>query len=80
MKIFLILIISFIFSSFTFAKKNIYPHITEYHCSKVSRNIDSVNSQMRRGYSAQQGERLRERLRVLKKDKDLCKKKRYKVK
>jgi len=79
MKFFCFLIF-IVVSSSAFAKKVKYPHITEHYCSSVSKGIDSINSQMRRGYSASQGERLRDRLRVLKKDKDLCKKKRYKIK
>lgn len=51
--------------------------VTKKVCAAVGNKISSLNSQMRSGYSAQQGERLRNKERDLKKIRDKCKKKKY---
>ena len=48
--------------------------INKYSCSKVDSKISNINKKMRTGYSAQQGERLRDDLRSLKKQRGKCKK------
>ena len=46
--------------------------VSKSKCQNVSKNIDNVNSQLRSGYSVKQGERLKERLRDLRKLKRAC--------
>lgn len=56
-----------------FAKFNFEP--TQYKCSGIELRIERINSKMRAGYTAREGERLKEELRTLKKQRYACKKK-----
>lgn len=51
--------------------------INKYYCSTVDSKISNINSQMRAGYSAQQGERLRDKLRSLKTQRGKCKREKH---
>ncbi|WP_341502535.1 hypothetical protein [Gallaecimonas sp. GXIMD4217] len=53
--------------------------VTKYQCAGVEKKIKHVNSRLRAGYRAQEGEWLKERLRTLKELRHACKKKRYPV-
>ncbi|MFC4699583.1 hypothetical protein ACFO4O_05365 [Glaciecola siphonariae] len=53
---------------------------SEYACNGIDKKIENINSSMRKGYTASQGERYREALRTLKKKRFSCKKKGYSVK
>jgi acetylornithine/succinyldiaminopimelate/putrescine aminotransferase len=75
LKVFTLII--FILSSTTFAFASSTYSINKSSCAKVDSKISNINSQMRAGYSAQQGERLRDDLRGLKKQRDKCKKKKH---
>ena len=52
---------------------------SEYTCAGIEKRIDHINSRMRAGYSAKEGERLKQELRALKKQRDVCKKKGFAV-
>jgi len=52
-------------------------NVNKTSCSYVDDNISTVNNHLRAGYSAQEGERLKERLRTLKKQRSDCNKKKY---
>jgi hypothetical protein len=51
--------------------------INKYSCSFVDALISNINNRMRAGYSAQEGEQLRDELRNLKNQRDKCKKKKH---
>jgi len=70
-------LIIIVLSSSNFAFASSAYSINEYSCAKVDNKISNINSQMRSGYSAQRGERLRDDLRSLKKQRDKCKKKKH---
>ncbi len=54
--------------------------VNEYTCKRVEAKIDHVNSKMRAGYTLEQGERLKDEFRKLKKIRNKCKKKRIPTK
>lgn len=73
----------FLIISFFFVTVNSYSasvKVTKHSCSTVKKQMDNINSHMRRGYSVQQGEYLKERLRSLQKEQRQCKNKGYKIK
>lgn len=70
----------FVFLLFPLASQAGTIKVTKNSCSTVKKQMDNINSQMRRGYSTQQGERLKERLRFLQKEQRQCKNKGYKIK
>jgi hypothetical protein len=72
-----ILLSIFLCSMMSTAVASSAPLITKKSCASVSNKISSINSQMRSGYSVQQGERLRNKERDLKNIRDKCKKKKY---
>jgi hypothetical protein len=51
--------------------------VDKYSCSFVDNTISNINSRMRAGYSAQEGEQLRDELRKVKNQRDKCKKKKH---
>ena len=65
-------------SSPAFSASNFEP--SKYSCSGIEKRIKNINSKMRSGYSAREGERLREELRTLKDHRYACKKKRFSTK
>lgn len=75
----LIILITILFiSSPAFSVSNFEP--SKYNCSGIEKRIKNINSKMRSGYSAREGERLREELRILKEHHYACKKKRFSTK
>ncbi len=54
--------------------------VNEYTCKRIEAKIDHVNSKMRAGYTLEQGERLKDEFRQLKKIRNKCKKKRFPTK
>jgi hypothetical protein len=65
-------------SSPTFSASNFEP--SKFNCSAIEKRIKNINSKMRAGYSAREGERLREELRTLKDHRYACKKKQFSTK
>ena len=55
----------FLVSTTTLAKDRFTP--SDYACAGIEKRIDHINSRMRAGYSAKEGERLKQELRALKK-------------
>jgi len=52
---------------------------SKYNCQGIEKRIDNINSKMRAGYSSREGERLKEELRQLKKQRNSCKSKGFSV-
>lgn len=73
----LLVVFSSLFSSAANSRNDI--RVSKYICASVGDDIDRINSQMRAGYNAREGERLRDRLRLLKKTKNKCKKSHYPI-
>ncbi len=48
---------------------------SKYSCQGIEKRIDKINSKMRAGYSSREGERLKDELRQLKKQRNSCKSK-----
>jgi len=67
----------FLVSTTTLAKDRFTP--SDYACAGIEKRIDHINSRMRAGYSTKEGERLKQELRALKKQRDMCKKKGFAV-
>jgi len=70
-------LITFVLLSINLVLASSIYSVNKYSCAQVDEKIANINSQMRSGYSAQQGERFRDQLRSLKKLRDKCKKKKY---
>ncbi|MFD3284711.1 hypothetical protein ACE41O_16510 [Alteromonas macleodii] len=52
---------------------------SKYECQGIEKRIDIINSRMRAGYTNQEGERLKQELRQLKKQRNSCKSKGFSV-
>ena len=52
---------------------------SKYECQGIEKRIDIINSKMRAGYTSQEGERLKQELRQLKKQRNSCKSKGFSV-
>jgi hypothetical protein len=52
---------------------------SKYECQGIEKRIDIINSKMRAGYTNQEGERLKQELRQLKKQRNSCKNKGFSV-
>lgn len=52
---------------------------SKYKCQGIEKRIDIINSKMRAGYTNQEGERLKQELRQLKKQRNSCKSKGFSV-
>ena len=67
-----------ILSNNAFAKKEL--QVSKYTCKSAEYKIENIRNKQRAGYSASQGERLREKLRLYQDLKDNCKKAKHPIK
>lgn len=71
------LLLLLVAATYSFAGSNFTP--SKYQCAGIEQRIDNINSKMRAGYSAREGEQLKNQLRNLKKQRYECKKKGFSV-
>ena len=71
------LLLLLVAATYSFAGSNFTP--SKYQCTGIEQRIDNINSKMRAGYSAREGEQLKNQLRNLKKQRYECKKKGFSV-
>ena len=71
------LLLLLVAATYSFAGSNFTP--SKYQCAGIEQRIDKINSKMRAGYSAREGEQLKNQLRNLKKQRYECKKKGFSV-
>ena len=76
-KLLLLIPIALLAINFAFAFANTTYKVNARTCVQVDDRITNINKQLRGGYKVQQGERLKENLRTLKKQRSDCKKKKY---
>ncbi len=74
----LLLVVLALMPGATWGKDTI--HVSKRICKSVENRIDDIQARMRSGYSSEAGERYREKLRKLKKQRRECDKKGYPTK
>lgn len=71
------LLLLLVAATYSFAGSNFTP--SKYQCAGIDQRIDNINSKMRAGYSAREGEQLKNQLRSLKQQRYECQKKGFSV-
>ena len=71
------LLLLLVAATYSFAGSNFTP--SKYQCAGIEQRIGKINSKMRAGYSAREGEQLKNQLRSLKQQRYECKKKGFSV-